>query len=193
MAEVERKTSKEEILAAQIEAVQNFGPEQILSPEKREQIVEAVTNGLDLIANTVKQQAEEEALSLDEIALRMEWRIDNFTRTALTTPPLPPQAFEMEESTLEAEVADEQNWWEVLAEEQKDALFQILKEDFGIDKSRERKPIKFLFGRSTGFIIRSERTITVPAAEGWPENKFQPALVFDPTGEPYRLACYVIG
>lgn len=192
MAEVERKTSREEILAAQIEAVANFGPEKILASEKREQMTEAVTNGLDLCASEIKLQAEETNVGWDKLPILVGIEMRDFTRAALTTPPLPPQAFEMDEPSFEAEVAEGHDWWQELSSGQKNALSQILKEDFGIDVEEERKPLEKP-GYEGCKVIKSEKIITVPPTEEWPENKFQPALVFDFTGEPYCLTCYVVG
>jgi len=194
MDEVEtgNKTKTEaEIIASHVEAVMNFGPEDILAPEKREQIVEAVTNGLDLMASTIKERAEETDLGLDVITPIMNWKIEAFARTALTTPPLPPQEFE-EESFL-GEIADAQNWWDILSADKKEALWRILEEDFGLTHDLPRKELPPLSHWGEGFsIARSGKVITVPAIEDWPENKYQAAMVFDSSGEPAFLTCFVV-
>lgn len=185
----EREENPEEILASQIEAVKNFGPEKILVPEKRAQIVEAVGNGLDTMASTIKERAEVEGISFDEVTPLVLWEFGDFTRSALTTPPLPPQAFEMEVPTTEALVADDHNWWEELFEEQKATLWQILRGEFGIDKGGEQEEIPGYEGYK---VIKSKKLITVPAAGDWPENKFYPALIYPPSGQ-VCLSCYVVG
>ncbi len=189
-AEEETKTGTE-ILTSQIEAVQNFGRERIFSPEKRKQIVEAVTNGLDLIASTIKEEAQETGLSWDAITPLMEWTMADFTRTALTTPPLPPQSFE--EAAPGGLIADLHDWWQVLSDGQKNALWDILEQDFGLIRGLKREPIPFLPSRGKGYTIgRSERIVTVPAARGYPENQFQPGVVFDPARKPCYLTCFVV-
>ncbi len=180
-----------EIIASHVEAVMNFGPEDILAPEKREQIVEAVTNGLDLIASTIKEEAGKRGVDMDVITPIMNWKIEDFARTALTTPPLPPQEFE--ESSFSGEIADAQNWWDILSADKKEAFWKILEEDFGLIRDLPRETLPSLPHWGEGFsIARSEKIITVPAAEDFTENQYQAAMVFNPSGEPAFLTCFVV-
>lgn len=209
MNELGETEKQEEILGHLVETVRNFSPEKILSSEKREQILATVTNGLDLMASTIKEQAVEAGGTWDEITPSMFWGLEDFARSALT-PPLPPQAFEIEaepaqeeeigsmidevKALTEAIIADSQDWWEILSSEQKKSLWQILEEDFGIffDDSR-KKPVELIGheGSCTGWVIKSEKEIIVPAAGDWPENRFKPALLFHPD-HGLGLTCFVV-
>jgi hypothetical protein len=123
----ESYSERESIRIELTQRVQNFTSEQLKAPEKREHIMDAVTNGLDLIATDIVEEAELEGKSVQETSLTKLWPITDFARTALTYP-LPGQTFEYEdmEAPLEAEVADEQDWWRVLSREQKQALSNVV-------------------------------------------------------------------
>jgi len=172
-----------------------FGPERILSAEIRSQIVESILNGLDTIASQIKIQVDEGDSSAEEITPTMRWSINDLVRTALTNPPLSVQEFQLEgtesaELLIEASVADSINWWAQLSEEQKRALWLILKEDFGIDIESKTEEVAGFPGYA---VVKSTRVMTVPAAGDWSENKFRPALFTPAVGEGSQyLSCYII-
>lgn len=184
-----RPSVERTILANQIEQVRNLTSEEILSGEKRKQIVDVVTYGLEWMATEIRS-SQEELTSLGA-TLSNTWPMREFIRSALIKP-LPPldfQAAEFHPQLLkQAEVADGCNWWLELNEGQKEAFMQILEEDFGLGEEAER--IEIDEGEFEGYsLVKSRKPITVLATGDWPGNAFYPTLVFSLQGELY-LTCF---
>lgn len=125
---------REQIETALIDTVRGLSPEAFNAPEKKAHILDAITNGFDLIASDVGRSAQESGKPVREVALTAVWSISDFARTSLIYP-LPGQAFEYEEGQvpLEVAVADEVDWWEILSEQQKRALSEVVGLDLTVD------------------------------------------------------------
>lgn len=197
--------SAERIKAGLIKEVHELTPERILSPEAMPPIIEAIAYGLDTIASQIQIEASSEELNPDELTPNMQWSMPDFARTVLTDLPLPPQVYQLvlDQKLMEAVemygvkhwealdravVADDIDWWEQLSEEQREVLWLILKEGFGLDRKSKSKKVPGFPGYT---VVKSRKVITSPATEEWPGNKFTPALFTTDAGEQY-LSCYIV-
>lgn len=167
------------IRAELIGVVRRFSPEQIKSLDKQEQILNAFQNGLDLIARTILEAVEERGVPPIYIYEDYLWDLDDFARSALTRP-LPPQEFEFEEGEVippEVIIADSTNWWEILSQEQKQALSEIIEID--LTKADVYTPPRDEVS-TPQVIASSNNLIEVPAQGDMPETRFVPLLVWIP-------------
>jgi hypothetical protein len=133
----EQPLSEREAMLLKLEQqVRDFSPEQFKTVEKREQIADAMINGLDMMAQINAQKADEEGISVQDLPLKEIYTIylPELAHTVLTNP-LPGQPWEYEdgEAPLEAEIASGHDWWEVLSPEQRQAVSEVVRDAVGLD------------------------------------------------------------
>lgn len=195
MADTERPQTPEEevVLSELIQRVKNFSPEQIRSSEVAGPIREAWENGLDLVARTIVEESQNRQLTPMNIFEEFIWPINDFARTVLSDPPLPPQEFMYEENETvppEAVVADQHNWWEELSLEQKQALSEIV----GLDLTKADNYIPPEGEENAHHVLtRTQKTLTVSAEGDLPETTFYPTLIWNWHHGPAVTCLPVVG
>jgi len=99
-------------------------------------------------------------------------------------------------------VANEQDWWEELDDEQKRAFYQFFKEEFGLDVESQKQPANQWLEEQAGVIldelegweiIVGTKEIYVPETSQGAPNRFQLAFVFVPDHEDPHLVPYFQG